>query len=167
VSLSASEKHHLDAAEGWLDLDDPVEAGKELDQIGVPNSIHPQVLLRRCRVYLAIHRPEYTRAIATTLTEQLPESADAWFYLACACSRLGQNDVAASALKKCFLAAERTAAENDWQEALWQRRILRRFGVRIRSDLTASKCAIPRKGLSIGGITRQKLGCRDGDRRPL
>jgi len=116
MELSASEKHHLNAAEGWLDLDDPVEAARELDEIGLANVIHPHVLLLRCRLYLAIHKPEYTHDIAITLTEQSPEIPDAWFYLACACSTLGQNEGAASALKKCFLAAEQNGAEKNWQD---------------------------------------------------
>jgi predicted Zn-dependent protease len=116
MELSPADQHHLNAAEGWLDLDDPVEAGRELDEIGLVNSIHPEVLLLRCRMYLAIHKPEYTHDIATTLTHQLPEIPHGWFYLACACARLGQNGIAASALKKCFLAAEPSGAEKDWQD---------------------------------------------------
>jgi predicted Zn-dependent protease len=116
MDLSPTDQHHLNAAEGWLDLDDPVEAGKELDEIGLASSLHPKVLLLRCRLYLAIHKPEYAHDIAITLTGQLPEIPDGWFYLACACSRLGQNEFAAAALKKCFLAAEPSGAEKDWQD---------------------------------------------------
>ena len=116
VQLSHSDSHHLNAAEGWLDLDAPIEAGVELEQIASVNMAHPAVLLLRCRLYLEIHKAEYTHAIATTLTDRFPELPDAWFYLACACSRLGQEEGATSALKKCFLAAARSGAEKDWQE---------------------------------------------------
>src|SRR4051794_15211094 len=116
VELSASDKHYIRAAEGWLDLDEPMEAVRELEEISFECRIHVEVLLLRCRLYLATHKAEYTFDIATTLTEQLPEIADAWFYLACASARLGQNEAAASALKHCFLAAERKGTEKAWQE---------------------------------------------------
>ena len=115
MELSASKRHHLNAAEGWLDLDDPVEAAKELDEIGIANQTHPQVLVLRCRLYLATHRAEYAYDIATTLTDQLPEMADAWFYLACASARLGQKGTTAAALKQCFLVAGRDDTEVQWQ----------------------------------------------------
>jgi predicted Zn-dependent protease len=116
VEFSDSDQHYLRAAEGWLELNEPVEAAKELDQISLPFLIDPEVLLLRCRIYLAIHRPEYTFDIATTLTQQLPERAEAWFYLASACSRLGKQEDTAVALKRCFLAAGRTDEEKNWQE---------------------------------------------------
>jgi predicted Zn-dependent protease len=116
MELSASDKHHLNAAGGWLDLDEPVEANKELEEIGFANRTHLEVLFLRCRVYLATHRAEYAYDIATSLAEQLPELAESWFYLASACARLSQNEAAASALKKCFLAADRNDAQKEWQE---------------------------------------------------
>ena len=116
MELSASDRHHLNAAEGWLDLDEPVEANKELEEIEFANRIHPEVLFLRCRMYLETHRAEYAYDIAATLTQQLPELAESWFYFACACARLGQNEATASALKKCFLAADRNDTQNEWQE---------------------------------------------------
>jgi predicted Zn-dependent protease len=116
MDLSPTDEFHISAAEGWLDLDAPLEAGLELDQIRLENIAHPRVLLLRCRLYLATHRAEYTHTIATTLIDRLPDLPDAWFYLACACSRLGTQDAASLALKKCFLAAAKSGTENAWQE---------------------------------------------------
>jgi len=116
MALSAIDQYHLNAAEGWLDLDEPVEAAKELEEISFASRVDVDVLLLRCRLYLAVHKAEYTFDIATTLTTQLPEIAEAWFYLACASSRLGHNDVAATALKKCFLAADRDDRAPEWQQ---------------------------------------------------
>jgi hypothetical protein len=51
------------------------------------------------------HKPDHTHVIAATLTEQLPEIPENWFYLACACARLNQYDEAGAVLKRCFIAA--------------------------------------------------------------
>jgi predicted Zn-dependent protease len=116
MALPASDQHHLNAAEGWLDLDEALEAGKELDCIAIENLSHPSVLLLRCRMYLAVHKAEYAYDIATTLTAELAEIPEAWFYLACASARLGQNETTASALKNCLLAASRQKREAEWQQ---------------------------------------------------
>src|SRR5687767_5746438 len=101
--MNPADQHRILAAEGWLDLDHPVEAAEESEASCTENRIHPVVLLLRCRIYLAVHKPDWTLAIATTLTNKLPELPDAWFYLACACARLNRNEEARSALKKCFV----------------------------------------------------------------
>jgi predicted Zn-dependent protease len=82
-----------------------MQAAKELEKIAPEDRSHPVVLLLRCRIYLAVHKPEHTHLIATTLTEQCPELPHFWYYLACACGRLNRNDDAEAALKQCFVAA--------------------------------------------------------------
>jgi len=114
MTLSEADEHHMRAAEGWLDLDEAVQAAEELEKVELKS--HPVVLFLRCRIYLETHRPEYTQTIATRLTESIPDSPDAWFYLACACSRLQQHDDARQALKRCFIAAARKDEEQKWQD---------------------------------------------------
>ena len=114
--MNKADQHRLLEAEGWLDLDDPVQAAEELEKIEPSQRGHPVALLLRCRIYLATHRPDYTHVIATTLTEQGPDLPHAWFYLACACSRLNRNDDAGAALKQCFVAAVAKGEEQEWQE---------------------------------------------------
>lgn len=116
MNLTQKDEHHIRASEGWLDLDHPLEATEELENVAPQHRAHPAVLLLRCRIYLAVHKPEHTHVIATTLTEQLPEMPENWFYLACACARLNQNDEARAALKQCFVAATKRNCEKEWQE---------------------------------------------------
>jgi len=33
VTLSEADEHHMRAAEGWLDLDEPVQAAAELEKV--------------------------------------------------------------------------------------------------------------------------------------
>jgi predicted Zn-dependent protease len=113
---TAQDEHRIRAAEGWLDLDHPVEAAEELEKVAPQHRAHPAILLLRCQIYLAVHKPDHTQVIATTLTEQLPEVPDGWFYLACAYSRLNQNGEARAALKQCFVAAAKRDSEKEWQE---------------------------------------------------
>jgi len=116
VHLLESERRFLNAADGWLDLDEPMEALNELDYIAGENRGHPLVLIARCRVFLEIHKPERTHRIANLLTTYFPELPDGWFYLACACSRLAKHEKAWSALKKCFLQAAHSSTEGEWQK---------------------------------------------------
>ncbi len=46
-ALSPADHHHLQAAEGWLGLGCPLEAGQELEQITPPLQAHPAVLALR------------------------------------------------------------------------------------------------------------------------
>jgi len=45
----------------------------------------------------------------------MPESPDAWFYLACAAARLHRIDEASAALKECFGGAIKKCQEDEWQ----------------------------------------------------
>lgn len=50
-SIEPPDKHHLLAAEGWLELGNELEAFKELDRITPAFTTHPEVLRLRCRLY--------------------------------------------------------------------------------------------------------------------
>ncbi|MDA1278274.1 MAG: hypothetical protein O2960_30130 [Verrucomicrobia bacterium] len=50
-SIEPPDKHHLLAAEGWLELGNELEAFKELDRIAPAFTAHPEVLRLRCRLY--------------------------------------------------------------------------------------------------------------------
>jgi hypothetical protein len=50
-AIEAPDKHHLLAAEGWLELGNELEAFKELDRIAPAFTAHPDVLRLRCRLY--------------------------------------------------------------------------------------------------------------------
>jgi predicted Zn-dependent protease len=93
-----------------------IEAFNELEEIEPLNRSHPAVLLMRSRIYLAAHKPDFAHAILTTFTSSLPDSADGWFYLACAHAKRREVEKAEQALKKCFLAAAKTDDEKLWSD---------------------------------------------------
>lgn len=128
MKFSDTDERHLRAAEGWLDLDEPVEAAKELENLSETIRGHFSVLLIRCRVYLETHRPDYTHTIALRLTDDFPESPDAWFYLASACARLGQNENVKPALDWCFGAAIKRGEMDEWQQRVANSRDLEGLG---------------------------------------
>ncbi len=53
VKPSAKDKSHLQAAEGWLELGNHLEANEELEKITPELRAHPDVLEMRCRIYEA------------------------------------------------------------------------------------------------------------------
>ena len=116
MNLTAAELHHLQAAEGWLELGMHVEAFNELDEIEPLHQTHPEVLLLRGRIYLAGNKPDQAHVILSTVCELLPRVPDAWFYLACACSRRGEPISAEASLKKCFITAAKLNEEQKWQD---------------------------------------------------
>lgn len=115
MNLTPQDEHYVRAAEGWLDLDEAMEASQELEAISIENRSHPAVLVQYCRLYLDTHRPDYTHFIATSLTEHSPELPDGWFYLACAHARLNRKKEALPALEKCFAAAALGKCEEEWR----------------------------------------------------
>lgn len=114
MTLSEADEQHMRAAEGWLDLDEPVQAAEELEKVEFQS--HPVVLLLRCRIYLETHRPEYTLTIATRLTENIPDWPDAWFYLACSLARLQKIEEARETLTRCFVEADKKGQEREWRD---------------------------------------------------
>jgi hypothetical protein len=102
------------AAEGWLDLDEAVQAAEELEKVEFKS--HPVALLLWCRVYLETHRADYTHTIATRLTEDIPDWPDAWFYLACSLARLEKLEEARKTLTRCFVEAARKGQERKWRD---------------------------------------------------
>jgi hypothetical protein len=51
MKFTTADIHCLNAAEGWLELGNHLEAGKELDNITPEFRAHPIVLQMRWRVY--------------------------------------------------------------------------------------------------------------------
>lgn len=76
--LEPPDLHHLHAAEGWLGLDDPVEAEAELARIAPQSAHHPDVL--EVRWMLHAHGRHWADAltVAGQLTEIAPERPSGW-----------------------------------------------------------------------------------------
>jgi tetratricopeptide (TPR) repeat protein len=93
-SLKSVDRMHLEAAQGWLELDNHLEAKAELDQIAAPFSKPPDVLEVRWKVYAKAQRWEACLDIAEDLTDTAPRRALGWLYLAASLSALKQTEEA-------------------------------------------------------------------------
>lgn len=77
-ALSTTERFHLEAAEGWLMLGNPIEAHEELEHLSGDSNQHPAVLSMRWQVYAAARWWEAAYVVAKALCELAPDSAEAW-----------------------------------------------------------------------------------------
>ncbi len=77
-SLEIADSNRLAAAQGWLDLDNPAEAGDELARISPENRAHPDVLQVTWRLHAKTKKWAACLDIATTLTTQSPERSLGW-----------------------------------------------------------------------------------------
>lgn len=96
--LDFPDRHFAQAAEGWLELGDPVEASRELDRISAEAAGHPIVLELRWRL-LAHHR-EWAKAleVARAMTSVAPDQAEGWIHQSYTLHELRRTDEAWSTL---------------------------------------------------------------------
>src|SRR5882762_7202246 len=78
MKLGLNDQRHLDAAEGWLELGNGLEANEELEQITPTMRAHPLVLRVRWGVYDRAEKWEMCVEIARTMTEMLPTNSWGW-----------------------------------------------------------------------------------------
>lgn len=76
--LVPPDSHHLQAAEGWLELGNHLEANEELKKIGLTGRFHPQVLLTRWEIYARAKHWEFAHTIAQGMVALLPEEPVGW-----------------------------------------------------------------------------------------
>ena len=77
-SLSPPDSHYVNAAWGWLELENIAEAFLELDRVTPPAQLHPDVLTLRWE--LLARKKQWTEALDTahTLVQIAPDRADSW-----------------------------------------------------------------------------------------
>ncbi len=76
------DSHHYQAAMGWLELDNHLEANEELEQISPLNRAHPDVLELRWKVYQKAMRWEVCAELAGAMTLKAPADPRGLIYLA-------------------------------------------------------------------------------------
>lgn len=76
--LPIPDAHHFRAAEGWLELGNPLEAFAELDCITPQFRAHPEVLKLRCQIYQHAKKWELCLEVASALVQHLPEDPIGW-----------------------------------------------------------------------------------------
>ena len=80
--LDSPDIHRLRAAEGWLELGNPVQANEELDGIDKAQCTHPDVLLLRWHIYARAKMWPVCIVIANALTARSPKDPRGWVALA-------------------------------------------------------------------------------------
>jgi hypothetical protein len=77
-SLSPPDSHYVNAAWGWLELDNITEAFLELDRVTPPAQLHPDVLTLRWE--LLARKKQWPDALETAhaLVQIAPDRADSW-----------------------------------------------------------------------------------------
>ena len=78
--LSASDMHHLRAAQGWVELGNHLEADTELEKIVNEYRVHPDVLEVRWSIYESQKHWEACVDIAETIIGLESERATAWIH---------------------------------------------------------------------------------------
>jgi predicted Zn-dependent protease len=82
MTLDQNDQRQLDAAEGWLELGNHLEANEELEQITPEMRGHPAVLAVRYEIYSKAKKWGGAAEIASTLVKLLPERPAFWINLA-------------------------------------------------------------------------------------
>ena len=79
--LPIEDQHHLNAAEGWLELGNPLEASEELEKVTPSLRAHPAVLILRWNIYAMAKNWEACIDLAKTLTQLVPDREQGWIHL--------------------------------------------------------------------------------------
>ena len=79
-SLEHPDHLHLQAAQGWLELGNHLEANEELEQITPEHRAHPDVLELRWHIYSRAKKWEACADIAGAIIKLDPKRADAWIH---------------------------------------------------------------------------------------
>jgi tetratricopeptide (TPR) repeat protein len=78
--LQPPDSHHLEAAQGWLELGNHAEADAELDSIASSLRAHPDVLNVRWGIYAAARKWEAALDSAAALIQLNPEDPLGWVH---------------------------------------------------------------------------------------
>jgi tetratricopeptide (TPR) repeat protein len=78
--LDLYDQRHLEAAEGWIELGNPLEANGELENITAENRAHPAVLEVRWQIYAKAKKWDAALDIASALIQLAPEHPLGWVH---------------------------------------------------------------------------------------
>jgi Flp pilus assembly protein TadD len=103
--LKPPDRFHVEAAQGWLELGNPVEAEHELERISVVHRSHPEVLRIRWRIRAQAQDWKASLRIARRLKAIDPIHSFAWLHEAQSLEQLGRTSearqVILSAIERC------------------------------------------------------------------
>ena len=86
--MSPADQHHLQAAQGWLELGDWQSANEELEKISAEMGMHPDLVELRWRIYAQAKNWSACADIGKALTQLAPGSAVSWIHHAYALHEL-------------------------------------------------------------------------------
>lgn len=96
--LKPPDSLHLQAAQGWLELGNHIEANEELEQITPQLRSHVDVLVVRWAIYAADNKWELAIEVARIIAQLMPESPFGWIHWAFSLHELKRTDEARSVL---------------------------------------------------------------------
>jgi regulator of sirC expression with transglutaminase-like and TPR domain len=76
--LPLEDQRYLEAAQGWFELGNHLEANEELENITVENRAHPAVLEVRWPIYAKAKKWKGALHIASALAQMVPEEPLSW-----------------------------------------------------------------------------------------
>jgi hypothetical protein len=97
-SLSPPDSHYVNAAWGWLELENITEAFLELDRVTIPAQMHPDVLTLRWEVFARKKQWADALDVAHGLVQIAPDRADSWIKQSFALHELKRTQEAWDAL---------------------------------------------------------------------
>ena len=80
--LEPPDSLHFQAAQGWLELGNPIEANEELEKVTASLRAHPDVLKVRWEIYAAAKKWEAALDISDALVQLEPEDPLGWAFIA-------------------------------------------------------------------------------------
>jgi tetratricopeptide (TPR) repeat protein len=75
MNFSNSDRLHLRAAEGWLELGNCLEATEELEKITPELRAHPDVLRMRVEIFSAAKKWDFAAEVANALCRTVPDDS--------------------------------------------------------------------------------------------
>jgi hypothetical protein len=82
------------AAQGWLDLNNSLEAAEELAKVAPESRVHPDALEVQWKVLAAGHKWVASLSVATAITKVAPDRASGWIMKSLALRGLDRNQEA-------------------------------------------------------------------------
>lgn len=80
MKLDRNDQRHLEAAEGWLELGNWLEANEELERITPEMRAHPFVLRLRWEIYAKAAKWEMAAEVGQGMTGMLPDNSWGWIH---------------------------------------------------------------------------------------
>lgn len=93
-NLDYPDRHYLQAAVGWIELGNPLEAFDELEKISAEAWFHPDVLIVRWVIYAKARKWDVALQVARKVVQLAPNRPTGWISLAYSLNELNRTSEA-------------------------------------------------------------------------